>query len=296
MSTIRLFDVDGHNFPNLALMKLSAYHRSVGDYVNPPGVTHYDRVYASKVFTHTPDSVFIPSGDEVLKGGTGYSMTAMLDDEVEHMCPDYSLYGVEHAYGFLTRGCPNRCPWCFVPAKEGAVRPGSPIEEFLDGRSSAVLMDNNVLASPFGLNQLERIVDLGVAVDFNQGLDARVIADSPEIASLLGRVKWLRPLRMACDTAGQMEAVGRSVAMLRAAGAVPRQYFVYVLVRDDLEDAMARVAFLRSIGCDPFAQPLIGPSGEAPPARLKRFARWVNCRQLRNVPWEDYRYGAHYPH
>lgn len=118
---IGIVDVDGHHFPNLALMKLSAWHKSEGDSVEFADAMFgsYDRVYMSKVFTFTPDcSDYYPC--EVVKAGTGYrDYTTTLPESIEHMCPDYSLYGVDEAYGFLTRGCPNHCPWCIVPHKEG---------------------------------------------------------------------------------------------------------------------------------------------------------------------------------
>ena len=195
---IGLVDVDGRNFPNLVLMKLSAWHKFRGDTVEfaDPVAGRYDKVYLSKVFTHTPDCRD-EYRCEVIRGGTGYrDYTTTLPEAVEHTCPDYSLYGVGEAYGFLTRGCPNRCPWCVVPYKEGAIRPHADIEEFLAGRKRAVLLDNNVLASAWGLAQIEKIVRLGVRVDFNQGLDARRIARNPELAELLARVRWLRFLRI----------------------------------------------------------------------------------------------------
>ena len=135
---VGLVDVDGHNFPNLALMKLSAWHKSQGDMVEfaNPMFGKYDRVYMSKVFTFTPDCGDIYNC-EVIKAGTGYkNYSTILPDAIEHICPDYSLYGVKEAYGFLTRGCVNRCPWCIVPKKEGFIQPASDIEEFLDGVDS----------------------------------------------------------------------------------------------------------------------------------------------------------------
>ena len=114
---IGLVDVDGKNFPNLALMKLSAWHKSHGDSVEfaDPMFGKYDRVYMSKVFTFTEECLDIYHC-EVIRGGTGFhDYSNILSDEVEHICPDYSLYGVDEAYGFLTRGCPNHCPWCIVP-------------------------------------------------------------------------------------------------------------------------------------------------------------------------------------
>lgn len=131
---IGLVDVDGRGFPNLALMKLSAWHKAHGDTAEMADpAKSYDRVYMSKVFTHSPDCRDEYSC-EVVRGGTGYrDYTTVLPQEVEHTCPDYSLYGAEEAYGFLTRGCPNRCPWCVVSHKEGGIRPHADIEEFLDG-------------------------------------------------------------------------------------------------------------------------------------------------------------------
>ena len=199
---IGLVDVDGRGFPNLVLMKLAAWHKARGDTVEfaDPEAGRYDKVYMSKVFTHSPDCRDeYPC--EVVRGGTGYrDYATVLPEEVEHTCPDYSLYGVGEAYGFLTRGCPNRCPWCVVPRKEGGIRPHADIEEFLAGRRRAVLLDNNVLASDWGLVQIGKIVRLGIRVDFNQGLDARRIARDPEVAELLARVRWLRFLRPTTPT------------------------------------------------------------------------------------------------
>ena len=130
---IGLIDVDSHNFPNLALMKISAFEKSRGNSVEWwNGLQHYDRVYEAKVFdeTYTPDNDFIINADEVIKGGTGYGLVNTLPDEIEHIYPDYGLYGItDTAYGFLTRGCPNKCKWCVVPKKEGAIRPYMDVDE-----------------------------------------------------------------------------------------------------------------------------------------------------------------------
>ena len=107
---IGLIDVDGHNFPNLALMKLSAWHKGQGDDVEmvfPMG--EYDRVYMSKVFDFTPDFTTCVKAKEIIKGGTGYDMSINLPAEVETMYPDYSLYGIaDTAYGYLTRFASSR--------------------------------------------------------------------------------------------------------------------------------------------------------------------------------------------
>ena len=172
----------------------------------------------SKVFTFTPDYPYgFPC--EVIKGGTGYrDYATVLPPEVEHTCPDYGLYNYPAAIGFLTRGCVNRCPWCVVPRKEGALRGNADIEEFLDGRRNAVLLDNNVLASGWGLEQIEKIIRLGVRVDFNQGLDARQIARNPPIAELLSRVKWMRYIRMAYDSTAVRDDVRKAFARLKKCG------------------------------------------------------------------------------
>ena len=140
---IGLIDVDGHKFPNFALMKLANYHKQQGDTVE--WVNHfqkYDKVYKSKVFTFTPDNDFALQSAEIIKGGTGYKMyNDLFCDDAE---PDYSLYPqYPHAYGFLTRGCIRRCSWCIVPKKEGDIRPYRDIETVLQGRKTAILMDNN---------------------------------------------------------------------------------------------------------------------------------------------------------
>ncbi len=289
---IGLVDVDGHGFPNLALMKLSAWHKAQGDRVEfaDPMFGRYDRVYMSKVFTFTPDCMdYYPS--EVVRAGTGYKdYTTVLPEEVEHMCPDYSLYGVREAYGFLTRGCVNRCTWCVVPHKEGGIRPASTIHEFIGNRRQAILLDNNVLASDFGLEQIEEIVRMGIAVDFNQGLDARRAAADPYILDLLARVKWMRYIRFACDQRAQLEPVSKCVEELGKRGVKPYRIFVYVLVQE-VEDALYRIEALRKLGVQPFAQPYRNFESKALPTdEQRRLARWCNHKAIFNsIEFKDYK-------
>lgn len=287
---IGLHDSDNTKFPNLALMKLSAWHKKRGDVVSflEPD-KNYDKIYSSKVFSFTEKDRNLSAGEDerVIKGGTGYNLTMKLPDEIEHIMPDYSLYGLDYSVGFLTRGCIRNCSWCIVPMKEGKIRKHADITEFL-AHNKAVLMDNNVLASDFGIDQLDKIAQLGIKVDFNQGLDARLIDNN--IAKKLAKIKWLKPVRLACDQKSQMELVEKAIKMLRENGCTPRQYFCYVLVKD-VEDALERVEFLRSLKVDPFAQPYRDYNNNIEPTKeQKAFARWVNRKQIfKSCTWEEYK-------
>lgn len=280
---IGLISVDGHNFPNLALMKLSAYHKSIGDTVEwHSGIEYYDIVYMSKVFAFTADYGYVIQADKVIKGGSGYKLyDQWLSNEIEHICPDYSLYPMyKEAYGFLTRGCVNKCSFCIVPRKEGGIRKHSDISEFLDGRKSAILMDNNVIACDWGLQQIEKIISLGVKVDFNQGIDCRLIAKDRSIAKLLSHVKWIRYIRMAYDNSAITEEVETAIAYLKEAGIKPYKMFFYMLVKDgQIEDAEKRALTLDYLGCIPFAMPYRNlDTNEEPTQEQNRFARWCNMK------------------
>lgn len=286
---IGLIDVDGHHFPNLALMKLSAWHKRRGDTVEWwSGFAHYDRVYLSKVFTFTPDHDTVIDADEIIRGGTGYRDYGSLPPEIETMFPDYSIYPqYTKAVGFLTRGCIRDCPWCVVPRKEGSIRPAADWDDILrpDSRE-IVFMDNNVLACDHGLDQIEQMGYEKVWVDFNQGLDARLI--TPKVAKLLADLHWIRFVRLSCDTSAMLPVVEQAVSYLREAGVAPSRFWAYVLVQD-VEDAHRRVLALEKMGVLPFAQPYRDFDGGEPPQEQKAFARWVNIRSVHNsCTWDDY--------
>jgi radical SAM superfamily enzyme YgiQ (UPF0313 family) len=285
---IGLIDVDGRHFPNLALMKIAAYHRQQGDIVE--WVNHlekYDKVYQSKVFTFTPDNRFAVQAGEITKGGTGYKMyEELFCDGTE---PDYTLYPqFEAAYGFLTRGCIRECSWCIVPRKEGSIRPYRDIETVLQGRKTAILIDNNVLASSHGLRQLEKIVDLGCKVDFNQGLDSRLVTD--EIAKLLSKIKWIRFIRFACDTTPAVAPLLQAIEKLNKFGVKNYRIFVYLLVKD-VEDANERCKILKRLGVNPFAQIYRDfETNTAITDEQKRFAWYVNQKAVfKATEWKDYK-------
>lgn len=254
---IGLLAVDS-SYPNLALMKISGYHKARGDNVewyNP--FDHYDRVYMAKVFSFTEDYLqWITNADSIEKGGTGYDVSKVLPVEIDRFQPDYSIYPKidnKTAYGFLTRGCPNKCKWCVVPEKEGKIAPYMDIEEIaVNGRKNIILMDNNVLASTAGL---EQIVRLKLRVDFNQGLDARLVTD--DIAQLLAKVKWIKRIRFGCDTPGQVAECERATALIDKYG-YKGEYFFYCILLNDFKEAFERVNHWKNKGgrflphCQPF--------------------------------------------
>ena len=285
---IGLIDVDGHKFPNLALMKIANYHRLQNDTVE--WVNHserYNKVYQSKVFTFTPDISASVQANEIVKGGTGYKMyDELFCDDSE---PDYTLYPqYQHAYGFLTRGCIRHCKWCVVPKKEGGIRAYRDMKTVLQGRKTAILMDNNVLASNHGLEQLEKIIDIGCKVDFNQGLDSRLVTD--EIAKILSKIKWIRFIRFACDTTPAVEPLLKAVDKLNKYGVKNYRIFVYILVKD-VADANERCKILKRLGVNPFAQTYRDYDNNIlPTAEQKRFSWYVNQKAVfKATEWEDYR-------
>ena len=256
---IALVDVDGHNCPNLALMKLSAWHKAQGDAVEwySPLFSKPDRIYASKVFTFTPDFTDYAAGDpEPVRGGTGYDPAVRLPDEVERTLPDYSIYpDWTSSLGFLTRGCIRNCPWCIVPEKEGALKVVGDIERIAAGRREVVLLDNNFLAAPddYIREQLTKAARMGIRLDFNQGLDARLM--TAENARLLAACRWL----------------------IRETGS-RREIFCYMLVQD-IADAEIRLRALVELGITPFAQPFRDFTGSAATTKEQRdFARFANVK------------------
>lgn len=282
MNRIALVDVDGRNFPNLALMKLSASHKAQGDAVEwySPLFSRPDRIYASKVFSFTPDFQDYAAGDpEPIRGGTGYDPAVKLPDEVERTLPDYSIYpDWTSALGFLTRGCIRNCPWCIVPKKEGGLQEVDDIERIAAGRKSVVLLDNNFLAADeeFVREQLEKAARLGLRLDFNQGLDARLVRFWN--AKLLARCRWMRFIRFSCDTMEVLHEVRAAVEVIRGAG-YRGEFFCYMLVQDDLEDAEYRLRELVKLKVTPFAQPYRDFSGKAETTKAQRdFARFANVK------------------
>lgn len=222
-----------------------------------------------------------------LGGGTGYGIYDTLPDAVERSFPDYSIYpDVDYAIGFLTRGCIRACPWCVVPKKEGKIHPAGTWQEIKrpDSRN-IVFLDNNVLACDHGLSQIDDMGGKKVWVDFNQGLDARLITH--DVAALLKRLRWIKYIRVSCDTDEMIPVIEQARAYLREAGCKTR-LFSYMLVQD-IDSAHRRALALRSMGIDPYAQPYRDYENHEPTDEQKRFARWVNHKAtFKTCAWEDY--------
>ncbi len=283
---IGLFAPDS-KIPNYAIMKLSAYHKSLGDEVSwymPILRGTYDKVYVSLIFSYSEKPKIY---DNMICGGSGFDLTTELPKEIDDFELDYSLYpDFKQAIGFLTRGCIRKCNFCIVPIKEGKLRAYRDIESIAIDRKEVKLLDNNVLASAHGLKQIEKIVDLGLKVDFNQGLDARLITD--DIAKLLAKVHWKPYLRLACDNDEMIEPVRKAVELLRWHNCTPREYFIYVLAKD-VETTLKRVKFLKGICTKPFVQPFIDRDGNRVNKKTRNFAIFVDKKQIFNsTTWEEY--------
>lgn len=279
-------------FPNLVLMKISTYHKEQGDSVEwwKPDKS-YDLVYSSKVFDFTKENPLLPP--DTIKGGTGYGEFGELPAHIDSLYPDYSMYPeCDYAIGYLTRGCSNNCPWCYVPKKEGGIKEYGTWRELVrKDTDKLVLMDNNILACEHGLRQLADLSENGkhVRVDFNQGLDARLVTE--EIADMLAGINWIRFIRFSCDSKSQLTAIDRVVEMLQKRGIRPYNVFVYLLVRKDLTEADYRVQWLKKHkGINLYAQAERNePLGIVPDrAQLEFTRRYMYSGTYKKETWEEY--------
>ena len=279
---IGLIDVDSHNWPNLCLMKLSAYHKAQVDSVEwwtPEG--RYDRVYKSRVFTdaYSKDTFAATNAGEVICGGTGYGPGPDLPDAVEHTRPDYTLYPQfpDTAYGFLSRGCPRNCGFCIVSGKEGrrSVQVAD-LSEFWDGQKEIKLLDANLLACPDHEKMILQLAESRAYVDFTQGLDIRLI--TPDNVALLNKVRT-KAVHFAWDNPDiDLTPYFRRFLELTNIHSVRRRR-VYVLTNyaSTHEQDIYRVETLRGMGYEPYVMIYDRPS--APPI-TRQLQRWVNNKRI----------------
>lgn len=259
-------------FPNLALMKLSAYHKAKGDevFLNFP-LCRPDITYASCVFTwNSSKSNQVPF--TAVTGGPGLDLHATLASPMEHIMPDYTLYpNANFSLGFTSRGCIRKCPWCIVPQKEGKIQPWSSIYEFWDRRHrKIVLLDNNLLAAPNWRSTMDDLLAEDLEVDFNQGLDIRLVKEDN-----LGYLKRLktRQLRFAFDDIGYESSVRKGIELLIKGGIPSRKLSFYVLAgfKVDAEDAVERMKILHSYNVDVYPMIYKGPDGREPARKVVQF-------------------------
>ena len=299
---IGLYDVDSHNFPNLALMKISAWHKAQGDDVEWINFfLHYDIVYVSKVFgdEYSLMDMTCINADKIIYGGTGFAITIEngkevyrkdkdepLPYEIEHIYPDYSLYPEltkNKAYGFLTRGCPNDCEFCLVSEKEGRCTVKvADLSEWWNGQKEIVLLDANILACRKRKELLQQLIDSKAKVDFNQGLDARFI--TPDIAEMLKQIKT-KTYHLAFDFMKNEKQIRKGLkTFVDIVKPNERNAIVYILTNFDttFEQDYYRVNMVRDIGLSPDIRIY---RKKTAPKLTRDLQRWCNNRFIyRSTP------------
>lgn len=303
---IGLYDVDSHGFPNLPLMKLSAWHKARGDnveFIVP--IKHYDKIYVSKVFgdEYSKMTNFCLQADEIVYGGTGFAITIEngrevyhkdrdpnLPYEIEHIYPDYSLYPdltKDTAYGFLTRGCCNNCSFCIVSKKEGlcSVKVAD-LSEWWRGQKNICLMDANLLACKDRIDLLKQLRDSKANVDFNQGIDARFI--TREVAELLTQIK-IKMVHFAFDFMKNEKAIIKGLKIFKeVSGISDNKAVVYMLTNYDttIEQDLYRAKMIKECGYLPDVRIYRKPTA---PMIIKDLQRWCNNRYIyRTCDFLDY--------
>lgn len=294
---IGLIDVDGHHFPNLALMRISAYHKANGDEVEWwwSDFIHYDIVYMSKIFSdaYSKDVPEPMNADKVLKGGTGYCITLgedgkehfdqsknhKLPDEIEHMFPDYSIYPqFDFAVAMTSRGCPRGCAFCHVAAKEGrcAVKVAD-VSDFWNGQKHIEVLDPNITACKDKHDLFLQYAETKATVCFNQGIDIRMITDR-DIEDL-NRIR-LTKVHFAWDNPKD-DLRQKFENYAKGARWKPHGKYgmVYCLTNfnSTMEENLYRIYTLRDLGYDPYVMIYDKPHA---PREIRLLQRWCNNKIL----------------
>ena len=287
---IGLIDIGG-KLPNLALMKVSAYHKAMGDTISLG--TGGDLTYISCVFSkhrHVAEKL-LDMYTAAVVGGPGWDHTVTLPSEIEACQPDYSLYGIDYGFGRLTAGCPGNCPWCVVPAMEGhESKTVTEAKDIVNPHSDfLVLLDANILACPDWPEHFREIRERGLTVNFTQGLDIRYVNDmvAHELAQLkVSNINRTRnDLYFAWDKPEIEHHVISGIKALKEAGIGTYRLQFYILVgyNTTWEQDYHRYTVLRELGAEPY---IMCYEGSSP--KLKAFARFCIRKLYRNCTWKEY--------
>lgn len=298
---IGLLDIDnktGHNlfntkriFPNLALMKISAYYKKRGDKVewySPLFHDSYDLIFASKVFNwESPMDSYLK--ENITIGGSGYDLSIKLPDKIEHIYPDYELYHCKYALGFLTRGCIRNCSYCIVREKEGYIRKNADLEEFWAGQERIKLLDNNFLAYKDHIKELKHLIEIDKRIDFNQGLDIRLITE--ENAKHLSNIrKWNGiDYRFAFDFPSLEKIIRKKTRILRKNGINRGMFYVLIGYNTTPREDLRRIRILKELGHIAYIMPY---DKKDPYQKVMR--KYVNMHFSHVIDFETYlkRYGS----
>lgn len=286
---IGLVAVDGRKFPNLALAKLSAWHKAQGDSVEwaAPMFGEYDRVYKSKIFSFTPDDYNQWGVAEVICGGTGYDVKSRLPKDIEMSTAiDYSIYpDCNYSIQFFSRGCIRSCPFCLVHNKEGEIHSVEPCELNPNGEWIEVL-DNNFFANPDWKSAVDYLIKSGQKVNLH-GVDVRIMNE--EQAFWLNKLRLKHNIHIAWDLP-QIDLTDKLKEVVKYIKPYKLTCYVLIGFNSTKEEDLYRVEKLRELKITPFVQPYRDFENKRKPTQYEMdFARWVNRQEFfKSHKFEDF--------
>lgn len=272
---IGLVDVDGHHFPNIALMKIASWHRMKGDVVEWAfAFSEYDRIYKSKVFTFTSDDNTAYRCSDIRKGGTGYDIKSRLPTEIDqHKGLAYDLYPYcRFSVQFYSRGCIRHCPFCLVYDKEGEIYPVEPMQ--WNPRAEWIeVLDNNFFANPEWRKAVQDLKAQRMPVKLH-GVDIRIMDEEQAKALNSLRIKSYIHIAWDLPQIDLTEQLNTITKYIRASKLV-----CYVLIgyNSTKEQDLYRLRTLKRIGIMPFVMPYRDYKNKAPISQYEKdLARWAN--------------------